>query len=158
MQGIMRTLCIVYLITLTFLLVTSNPVRILGLPEDLPFWLGQLLTISHFLSFLLLSVLCLTTRWPVPRWSVVLFLSLYAAVTELVQGLVPVRTPQWEDLLQDMGGIMVGAAGCWVIATVLSVLEKRRQAVVRSLGPTDQWKVLQKVMSRPTVGKQSWWS
>ena len=72
--------------------------------------------VAHLLSFSVLAVLALMARWPVPRWAIVVLMAAYGGMTEIVQGFFPPRTPEWLDWLQDLAGIAVGAALCWIVA------------------------------------------
>ena len=61
------------------------------------------------ISFSVLAVLALMTRWPVPRWGIVLILAIYGGMTEIIQRFTCLtRTPRWTDWFQDLIGIAVG--------------------------------------------------
>jgi len=111
---------------------------------------------AHLLGFLTLAALALSVRWPAPRWSVVLMLVLYAGMTEIAQGFVPKRTGEWKDWFMDLAGIAVGTAICWTAALLTGAIVKARRRRCPAT-PSDQWEVLQKVMSRPAAGGESWW-
>ena len=74
---------------------------------------------AHLVSFLLLAVLALLPRWPLPRWGIALLLAIYGGMTEIIQGFVPPRTPEWEDWFQDLAGLALGVACCWVAALLI---------------------------------------
>lgn len=151
MQGVIRATSIAYLVLMTLLLFTADPTRLIGLQGlSLP-----LMPWAHLLSFLTLAVLALSVRWPVPRWGVVLILVLYAGMTEISQGFVPKRTGEWKDWFMDLAGIAIGAAVCWVAVLLTAAITKARRRHC-SATPSDQWEVLQKVMSRSAAG-ESWW-
>ena len=156
MQGLIRFFFLGYLIFLTILLLTADPARLVGLREGLPWFLLMLLSWAHLLSFLVLAVLALVARWPVPRWSIVVFLVFYACVTELTQQLVPPRSAEWKDWLQDLLGVFIGTAACWATSLAAGAFQRWRRRRDNS-PPSGEWEVLEKVMSRPTVGEQSWW-
>jgi hypothetical protein len=154
----MRTLCIGYMVFLTMLLLSADPARMICMSSGLPWLLQTLLPAAHFLSFLVLAILVLSTRWPVPRWGIVLTLMLYAGMTEILQGFFPPRTPEWMDWIQDLSGIAVGTAFCWTFVLVAGMLSRPGQ--VRrdfSSTPSDDWEVMQKVVYRSVVVEQSWW-
>jgi hypothetical protein len=160
MQSLLRVVCIAYWIFLTALLLTSDPMRMIGVREDVPMLLRWLLPESHFLSFLVLAVLALMVRWPAPRWGITLLLVLYAGMTEAAQSLTPARTAEWADWLQDLGGIVAGAAFCWFVAMVggAFVGHKQESEGYDLQGTSDEWEVVRTVMSRPAVTRsQSWW-
>jgi hypothetical protein len=113
MQGLMRIVCVAYLILLTALLLTGDPLRLVGVRGDVPWLLRMALPFAHLLSFFVLAILALTTQWPIPRWGVLVALVAYGALTEVLQGYTPKRTSEWRDWLQDVGGIVIGAVLCW---------------------------------------------
>jgi len=138
MQYLIRVVAIAYLIFLTMLLWTSDPSRLVSWHGQLPWVLRRLLPVAHLLSFGVLSFLMLSARWPVPRWGVVLVLVLYAGVTEIVQGFLPPRTPEWGDWFQDIAGVALGAALCWTAAKWIA---RRRRSSCGSAVPSDPWEV-----------------
>ena len=156
----MRAFCIVYMVLLTLLLLTADPTRVIGVHGRLPWLLQALAPYAHALGFLVLAVLALRTRWPTPRWGIVLILVLYGGMTEIAQGFLPPRTADWMDWLHDLAGIAVGAALCWAVALLAGALARSARSRDRvSSIPSDDWEVLRKVMSRPAAtDEQSWWS
>ena len=153
MQGVIKATAIAYLVFMTLLLFTADPTRVIGLHG----WLLRLLMPwAHLLSFLTLAVLALSVRWPVPRWGVVLILVLYAGTTEIAQGFVPKRAGEWKDWFMDLAGIAIGTAICWTAALLAGAIVKARRRRCPAT-PSDQWEVLQKVMSHPAAGEESWW-
>jgi hypothetical protein len=121
MQWLLRVVCIGYVVFLTLLLLSANPSRLLGIHGDLPRALRAVLPVAHVVSFWVLAMLALAPRWPVPRWGIVLILAVYGGMTEIIQGFMPSRTPEWMDWFQDLGGIVAGAAICWAIATLVAL-------------------------------------
>ena len=101
MQWLMRIVCIGYVVFLTMLLLTSDPARLIGFREELPWVLRTMLPVAHAVSFFVLAVVALMTRWPAPRWAIVLILAIYGGTTEAAQGLTLTRTPRWTDWCQD---------------------------------------------------------
>jgi len=108
---IRRSLFLVYAILLTTLLLIRKPQELLGIEHV--FW-GEL---THLLTFLVLAVLTMAARWPVSARGVVLCLVAYATATELLQDLLPWRSAEWEDWLQDLAGIAIGTVIWWIVAT-----------------------------------------
>jgi VanZ family protein len=159
MQSLTKAVCIAYLLFLTLLLWSDDPKRVIGMEENLPWILNLLMPYAHVLSFALLAVLTTSIRWPVPRWAVVLTMAAYGGLTEIGQGLTPHRTPAWINWLQDLVGIAVGTALCWAAALAAGGLAKPRRDRSRDSGTasSDEWEVLQEVLSRPVAGRQSWW-
>ena len=101
-----RITFVAYLIFLTVLLLTRDPNKIIGMQATL---LDLLRPFAHLLSFLVLGILAMAARWSAAFWAVLLGLVAYAAGTELLQGLVSQRTPEWVDWFQDVAGIAIGA-------------------------------------------------
>jgi hypothetical protein len=157
MQSLIRLTCLGYLVYLTALLLTADPTRLVG--GEVVGFLHPLMPVAHLVSFLVLAVLALMTRWPAPRWAIVVLLAMYGGMTEVVQGFLPPRTPEWMDGLQDLAGIGIGAALCWIIAMAARGLVKSRQGLEPRGCPAaaDPWEVLQNVASRSAAGGQSWW-
>jgi len=111
----MKTLFFAYSVLLTMLLLSRDPSRFVG--EEI--WLLHMLdSIAHLASFLVLAVLALAPKWPLPRWTVILGLVAYGGATESLQQLVPGRTGEWADLLQNLAGIAAGAAIWWIAADI----------------------------------------
>jgi VanZ family protein len=142
MQALTRAVSILYLVFITLLLLTADPTRLTGLGSRLPWLLARLMPTAHLLSFMVLAFLSLCARWPAPRWSVVLMLALYGGMTEIVQGFVPPRTPEWADWFQDLAGIALGAAAWWAAAMLAAALAAR---------PTDDWETAVTLASPSTA-------
>jgi hypothetical protein len=159
MQWLMRFVCIGYAIFLTLLLLTADPARLIGMRGGLPWILRTMLPLAHAISFLTLAVLALMTRWPVPRWTIVVVLAVYGGMTEVTQGFFPPRTPEWKDWFQDLVGIAVGAACCWAVAVLASLCAgARRNHADAPLSHSDEWAMLQKTVRRSTANGRSWWT
>ena len=154
MQGVIRAIAIAYLVLITALLLSANPAQLVRWQGWLASLAKTLMPWAHLLSFSTLAVLTLSARWPAPRWSVVLLLVVYAGLTELAQFLVPRRTGEWKDWFMDLAGVAVGVAVCWSATSALGALRARK----RPATPGNEWEVLQKAMSRPAAGEQSWWA
>ena len=109
----LKTLSIVYLAVLTVLLLSRNPLGLMAMESDLPL-LGALMPFAHLLSFLLLSFFVLSVRWPLRRPVVLSMLVIYAIATEGLQWFVSSRAPELADVVQNLLGIAIGAAVCWL--------------------------------------------
>jgi VanZ family protein len=158
MQWLMRLVCIGYFVFLTLLLLTTDPARLVGAQGGLPRILQAMLPLAHAISFLMLAVLALVTRWPVPRWSVVLALAIYGGMTEIIQNWVH-RTPEWIDWCQDLAGIALGTACCWGVATLVAALIGARQTEKRvKPAPSMEWTVIRKLLQRSVASDRSWWN
>jgi hypothetical protein len=157
MQGVMRAICIAYLVFLSLLLLSEKPERVIWL-DQLPWILQALLPYAHVLSFALLAVLAMGVRWPMPRWAIVLMMAAYGGLTEILQRFTH-RHPAWLDWFRDVSGIAVGTALCWIAAVLASRFAGRRRG--RDAGsrtdPSEEWNVMQEALSRPAAAEQSWW-
>ena len=157
MQSVIKVISLIYLVFMTLLLLSSDPAGLIGMHGRLLPVLQWLMPAAHLLSFLTLAVLVLGSRWPAPRWIMVLILVFYGGMTELAQYLVPTRTPEWQDWFMDLAGIAIGATICWTVATFTGALMRARRRRCPA-APSDEWELMQKVMSRPSSGGQSWWA
>ncbi len=159
MQWLMRIVCIGYFVFLTLLLLSADPTRVIGMQGGLPWILQVMLPIAHIISFMVLAILALMTRWPVPRWSIVLALAIYGGMTEFIQGYVPPRTPRLTDWLQDLAGIALGTACCWGVAMLVGALIAARRSPDPSPSASpDQWSVARKLLQRSSASERSWWN
>jgi hypothetical protein len=152
--------CVGYLIFLTLLLLTSDPSRLIGFRGDLPWVLRSLMPLAHAVSFTTLAILALVTRWPVPRWIIVLTLVVYGGLTEVFQGFVPHRTPDWADWLQDIAGVVAGVGCCWGTAVLVGMLIGAKQDSKEHLHPAspDECSVVWRLLRRSISGERSWWN
>jgi VanZ family protein len=116
MQWLLRVVCIGYVVFLTMLLLSVNPSRLIGVHGELPWALQKLFPVAHVVSFLVLAVLALVPRWPIPRWGLVVILAVYGGMTEIIQSFLPPRTAEWADWFQDLAGIAAGTAIWWAVA------------------------------------------
>jgi hypothetical protein len=119
MQRIMRIACLAYIGFLSLLLFSPHPAHVIGVWGDTPAVLRALMPYAHLLSFSVLAVLVLLARWPLPRWSIALLLAGYGGATEIIQAVVPQRTPEWADWFQDVGGVALGVAICSMAALLV---------------------------------------
>lgn len=155
-----RVVCIGYFVFLTLLLLTQDPLRLIGAGRELPWLLRTMLPLAHAISFLVLAALALIARWPVPRWSIVLALMIYGGMTEIVQGCVPHRTPEWTDWFQDLAGIALGAACCWGAATLANVFLRAKRDMHDRSQPASpvEWSVMRRLLQRSVASERSWWN
>jgi hypothetical protein len=116
----MKKVCIAYWLLLSLLLLSRQPGGFLRGNDSVMAAILFLEPAAHFLCFLVLAVVTWVARWPIPRAWLPLVLCGYALATELLQGLVPGRRPQLVDLYQDVAGILLGCAACWLIHGVVS--------------------------------------
>jgi VanZ family protein len=158
MQGVMRAVSIAYVAFLTALLWVPCPERLIGFGRGLPPWLRGLMPWAHLLSFLVLAVVVLTPRWPVPRWLLVIVLACYGGTTEIVQSLVPRRTPEVADWFQDLAGIAVGTGLCWVAAVLIARRWGPRPGQRAALPvATERHAAIQRHFPHGEVRRPSWW-
>ncbi len=112
--ALLKVLCLAYFAGLLWLLLTSDPMGSLRSRPRLWEVARMGAPAAHFVAFTFLALLALAPRWSVPRWAVVLWLVGCAVGTELLQGLVPQRTPELADCLLDLAGIALGVAIFWL--------------------------------------------
>jgi hypothetical protein len=108
---------LLYLVLLTAGLLLSNPFALAGSGQG---WLREfydayLEGMGHFLGFFVLGVLASASRWPAKFGTRMMLLGAYAVATEVLQNLVPDRTPELNDLLQNLAGAAVGAVVGWMM-------------------------------------------
>ncbi|MBX3414970.1 MAG: VanZ family protein [Pirellulales bacterium] len=111
-----RTISLIYLAFLTLLLVVRNPLDWFGQQELIVSAFRMLGFIVHFATFVVLAFLMLMARWPLSNATLLGLLAVYAGFTELIQGPIPNRSPEWGDFLQDLGGLAVGTILWFVVS------------------------------------------
>jgi VanZ family protein len=106
------TLAAAYAGVLAVLLWTSDPFCLAGSGQGvLRHWYRTYLEpVAHLVAFVPLGCLLVAGRWPMRRRIVLGALVAYALASELLQGLVPQRTVQWADTVQNVSGLLLGAA------------------------------------------------
>jgi VanZ family protein len=111
-------LFLLYLAALTVGLLVSNPFTLAGSGQSRlrEFYDAHLEPVGHFLGFLVLGLLASASRWPAGLAARIALLAVYALGTEAMQALVPERTPELKDVLQNLAGAAVGAALGWMAA------------------------------------------
>ncbi|MGQ9575999.1 MAG: VanZ family protein [Thermoguttaceae bacterium] len=111
MLWLRRVACLAYWAFLTVLLLVPHPLALLGLKRS-PWVLPEDRGV-HFLLFLVLTLLVDTCRWAIrPLWFFLMLVG-YALAMELLQALVPPRTVELFDLIENLSGIAVGTAIYW---------------------------------------------
>ncbi|MDO4571177.1 MAG: hypothetical protein Q4D38_12380 [Planctomycetia bacterium] len=106
---IIRAIFVAYWIFLTILLLVWNPFAIVPIDEELVEKGFGLYLDAHVLTFLILSVLMLSSRlrrW----WGWFVVLILYAGATEYLQGYTG-RCPDWIDFGKNVEGLLYGLMG-----------------------------------------------
>ena len=104
----LRVAFVAYWGFVTFLLLTPDPLELLGLhqyAENLGGDFGR-----HFLLFAGLGLLGSLGRWPISTAALACLLAAYGLGTEVLQAFVPPRTPQLADAVEDVLGIAAGLA------------------------------------------------
>jgi VanZ family protein len=124
--------CGTYVLLLTVLLVTPNPAALLGLHHAPIFPWGKFGI--HLTAFIMLAIVAHTARWPAPvGWPLVPLL-FYAAITEMLQLLVPQRHARMADFLENSLGILLGTLFYWLFYR-LRVPRRARGQFARDLMP-----------------------
>lgn len=118
MQAIRLLICAGYWGLLTVLQLVPAPAQAIGLPRGTTF--PGIDFGVHFTAFTLLTLLVLGVRWPKRLgWPVLAVLLLYGLTVESLQGLVPSRTVELRDYVENMLGVAVGAGFYWLIGRLL---------------------------------------
>jgi VanZ family protein len=109
----MRKICAGYWLLLTALLLAKDPWGWFdgGRRVDAVYEVVE--PMAHLLSFTLLTMLVLATRWSISRGWLIAILAGYGIATELVQSQIPGRQMQLSDIIQDFVGILAGCAAYW---------------------------------------------
>jgi VanZ family protein len=124
---LMRLLFGGYFVYLTLLLLTPNPFRLVPSSSRITHLLELISPWAHSISFALLTVFALLAFRAFATSAIVLGLSAYATLTELLQRLIPFRTTEWHDWFQNLGGIVFGILMMWMFTTIWRVLGKARE-------------------------------
>ncbi len=116
-----RILWLAYLVGLTWLLLDSDPLRVIRPRENLSSLAAMVVPWSHLATFGLLAVLTFAARWPLPHWATIGLLAFYGLVTEFSQFYIPARHLDPVDLLKNFTGIAAGCGLAWAAGIVLSL-------------------------------------
>jgi VanZ family protein len=113
-----------YLGFLSFLLIVKDPLQWVDWIPSLSSWYGIVMHFAHLLSFMVLMLLAMASQWPLPWWVISIVLCIYGLATELFQGMIITRHPEWADFFQDCCGIVVGLVFSWIIAAAWQSFQK----------------------------------
>ena len=100
-----RLVCLGYLLLLTVLLLVPDPLALLGI-RVIPGTGGGPGT--HFLLFTLLAVMVMACRLAWRKTVLAALLVTHALTAELLQSLVPMRSVQLGDLIENLLGLAAG--------------------------------------------------
>lgn len=128
----MRLAFFLYSIYLSILLFSQDPTHWVATSSNLPEFLKILMPLAHLLSFTVLSLLTFAACFPLPRWGILLSLVIYGGTTEIIQSLIPHRTPEWADWLQDLVGISIGFVGFWLVVFCVRLMRRNKSLEVPS--------------------------
>ncbi len=106
-----RLVCLAYWVLLSVLLLVPDPLALLGI-ERLPGPPSRKL--EHFILFTLLTVLVHASRIPIRPGILAAILITYAIGIEALQSLVPPRSVELLDLLENLAGLAAGTAIWWL--------------------------------------------
>jgi len=107
---VIRVLFVVSWLFFTVVLLVPDPYRLLGLTASVP---RPPRVGTHTILFAVLGFLAATAFAPRRRLLLFELLIGYAVATELLQGLVPKRTPDFLDFVEDLLGLGLGFAIYW---------------------------------------------
>jgi len=111
-------LCGLYWLVLTVLLLVPDPARVLHMRRIPVFPWGDIGV--HLTGFTILTLLVCAARRPKPiGWPLALLL-LYAVATESLQAVVPPRTVELKDYVENILGIALGTGLYWCLWRVLT--------------------------------------
>jgi VanZ family protein len=110
--------------------MTDLPTTVVRSQPSIGKTLVGLYPLAHFVGFMLAGILALGSRWPAPRWVVLLGLVAYAAGTEVIQAFVPRRTPEMWDLLLNLAGLATSIL-IFICATTITA---NRKSMATSIG------------------------
>jgi len=127
-----RLVCFAYCLFLTLLLLAPDPMTLLGIDRLPTPDRGRGL---HFAVFVLLALVVHASRLRVRRGLVTFLLLAYAFLTECLQGVVPSRSVEFLDLLENLLGLSAGTA-IWLL--VRTGREKGAEASGTESAPSDQ--------------------
>jgi VanZ family protein len=113
-MGLIRLGLVVYTLVLSFLLLAPEPLKLLGCSSPPG---ASSLRMVHFSLFAVLGFLVFASRWPLRRGLVIGLLVAYALVTETLQGVIPNRTVELLDYLENLLGLAAGGAVWWSLQT-----------------------------------------
>ena len=105
-----RLVLITYWILLTGLLLSPNPLALFHLRPVLSHVPDRGI---HFAFFVILAVLAWTCRWPLRRRTLFILLVAYGLAVESLQAIVPPRTVEFLDYVENLAGVFAGSALWW---------------------------------------------
>ena len=109
---LLRLACAAYSLLLTLLLLLPQPLVLLGFAPPSGQTSGRG---AHFVTFALLATLVVMSRVPWRRNQLIAVLVSYAFATELLQGLIPHRSVELLDFVENLLGLATGAAIAWAL-------------------------------------------
>jgi VanZ family protein len=140
----MRKVLAAYWLLLTFLLLARHPLGWFSENRTAESLYGRFEPVAHLVSFTLLTLLALSTRWRITRYTLVALLAVYGVATELVQSQIPGRSMQLVDLVQDLAGIVLGIAVYWT-------WQRCRMSRQQTLPVNEVWQQPRRRSEVPTV-------
>ena len=129
----MKTLCLGYLAAMTWMLFSTASVRMVRAGAAAYEPLREAMTIGHFLGFAVLSVLTLAPRWRMPRWAIGAALLIAAVGSELLQTMIPGRTPDPADVPTMMSASRASRTSKAIHSTPVGGITNTREAVPKGI-------------------------
>ena len=115
LRSSIRVISIVYLLVISYLLLTPDPLPRDEMLAGLMEWFEP---VRHFVAMFLLALLVLASCWPLSLSWVVSLLIAYGVGIERLQAAFPPRTVEAVDLVQNVVGI-ISAVLVWWIAVAM---------------------------------------
>lgn len=110
LRSVSRFFCLGYCVALTVLLLVPNPLRLFGI-KRLPGPPGA--RGVHFVLLAVMTLFVFAARWPIRRKVILGVLIGYGILTETLQWFSPPRTVELLDYIENVSGVLVGAAIWW---------------------------------------------
>lgn len=125
-----------YALALSCLLLVSNPyVLLVTAPMQSAYRVFE--PVMHLICFAGLGGLAMFAQGALPRRATWGGLLLLAVASEVLQGVVPGRTPELADLIQNLLGVAVGAGVAGLLLLVTSPVQ--RQSFVQAKQRFSRW-------------------
>jgi hypothetical protein len=108
---------VAYLAVLSYGLLSPDPFQIAGEHgiQWRSFYFEHVEPIGHWIAFAPLGFLGCVSDWPLRRITRFGLLVCYALASEGLQHFLPPRTVDWRDLVQNLAGLVTGAAVWWLM-------------------------------------------
>lgn len=125
--AILTVLFLSYWALLTVLLLAPHPEQIVHVRPPINFGI-------HFTAFTILALLAHLPCWPRTSRGVIALLLIYAFLAETLQGLVPPRTVELRDYVENFLGVAVGTGIYWAMLGAVAWIRKGNASEAETSG------------------------